>query len=77
MPGLSGYLAAGAAEGVGTSLVDQAKAKREAALRELEVNREMAFRRGERESSQAFQSGENKLTRDASGEGCEWSKICH
>lgn len=79
MAGLFSYLAAGAAEGVGTSMVEQAKAKREAALDALRTEREMAFRRGEREASQAFSqseriadqsfsASENAKTREAAGD---------
>ncbi|MCV0395490.1 MAG: hypothetical protein K5872_22340 [Rhizobiaceae bacterium] len=68
MAGLLGYLAAGAAEGAGKSIVEQAKAKREAALEELRTQREMEFRRGEREASQAFTASENDRTRAHSTE---------
>lgn len=64
MPGLFGYLAAGAAEGVGKSMVEQAKAKREAALEELRHRRLL-----ERdEASRAFERGENEKNRAALAE---------
>lgn len=79
MAGLFGALVAGAAEGVGTSMVDQAKAKREAALEQMRFDRDAAFRRGENEADrsfrqseriadQAFTAGENAKTREAAGD---------
>lgn len=75
MVGLAGFLVAGAAESVGSNMVEQAKAKREAALEEIRngrlLEREQAdreFRKGEREAGQAFTSGENDKTRANSAE---------
>lgn len=65
MAGLGAYLLAGAAQGVGENLIEQGKAKREAAIRSLELQREMAFRRGEREAGQEFSAGENERQRNA------------
>lgn len=79
MAGLFSYLAAGAAESVGTNMVEQAKAKREAALEQMRFDREAAFRRGEAETSRAhdtserlarqeFEAGEAEKTRAAGGD---------
>lgn len=63
MAGLFGYLAAGALTGVGNSIVEEARAKREEMIRELEhgrlLKREEAdrdFRRSERVAGQEFQT---------------------
>lgn len=70
MAGLFGFMAAGALQGTGEQIVEQAKAKREAALEELRHGRllerdraEMEFRSSERKAGQEFQAGENEKTR--------------
>jgi len=68
MAGLFGYLAAGAAESVGTGIVEQAKAKREAALRMLEEDRGFERLQQRDAETRAFTAGENKLQRDAAAE---------
>ena len=49
------YMAGGAAEGVGASLVEQAKARREAALRELELKDARKYSTEERIAGQDFE----------------------
>jgi hypothetical protein len=75
MAGLFGYIAAGAAEGVGTSIVDEARAKREAAIEDLRHQRLMdregadrEFRTSERQAGQAFSAQQNQLSRENSGD---------
>lgn len=74
MAGLLGYIAAGAAEGVGSSIVDQARAKREAAIEDLRHQRlieregaDRSFRTSERQASEKFSAEQNQMTRDAGG----------
>jgi hypothetical protein len=75
MAGLLGYAAAGALSGYGKGIVDEAKARREEALRELEHSRLMQreqmdrdFRSSENEKSRQFQASENEKTRTAQGD---------
>lgn len=68
MTGLFAHLAAGVASKTGDNLVEQAKAKREAALRKLERDEEYAFRRSERMGSQEFAAEQNQLNRDANAD---------
>lgn len=63
MVGLFGFLAGGAAAGYGTSVKEQAVAKREAALRQFEADREMAFRREEAATARDFESKEAEKAR--------------
>jgi hypothetical protein len=80
VPGLFAYLAAGAAEGVGDSMVERAKEKREAALRQLEADMQHRrlleregldrdFRRSEAETDRAFRAKEGNLNREVAREG--------
>lgn len=62
--GLFGYLLAGAAEGVGTSIVDKAKAKREAALKELEYSRLLDRDQAQRD----FSASQAELQREFTAE---------
>ncbi len=75
MVGMFSYIAGGALEGVGNSMVEQARAKREAALEDLRHNRlmeregmERDYRTNERMASQAFTADQNRQTREASGD---------
>jgi hypothetical protein len=63
MGGLFASMAAGAAVGYGTNVVEQAKAKREAALRALELETQREYLTSERLADQQFRSGESALTR--------------
>ncbi|MEC5323316.1 hypothetical protein [Aurantimonas sp. A3-2-R12] len=70
MAGLLGFLAAGAAKGAGEGIVAEARAKREAAIADLEnsrlLSREQAdrdFRAGEGDKSRAATAAEGRLNR--------------
>jgi hypothetical protein len=74
MAGLLGYALAGGLAGYGNSLVEEAKAKREAAMEELRNSRLMeredrdrSFRTSEREASQGFSARENAANRAQQG----------
>lgn len=54
------YMAGGAAEGVGSTLVDQAKARREEALRRLELEGARSFATSERVAGQDFELAKGK-----------------
>ena len=58
------YMAGGAAEGVGSTLVDQAKARREEALRRLELEGARSFATSERIASQDFELEKAKKLRE-------------
>lgn len=58
------YMAGGAAEGVGTTIVDQAKARREEALRRLELEGARAFTTSERIAGQEFELEKAKKLRE-------------
>lgn len=75
MVGLFGYILAGAAEGTGNSIVDQAKAKRAAALEEMRTQREMEFRRGEREAGQSFQREEREARQKFDSENTQGEMV--
>lgn len=69
--GLFGYLLAGAAEGVGTGIVDRAKAKREQALKDLEYKRLL-----DRDQSQRdFTASQNELTREFTAEQNDLNRL--
>jgi hypothetical protein len=75
MAGLLGYALAGGLAGYGNSLVEEAKAKREAAMEELRNSRLMeredrdrSFRTSEREASQGFSARENAANRQFQSE---------
>lgn len=59
MAGLLGFLAAGAAKGAGDGIVAEAKARREAAIKELENTRLVS----RENTSRAFQASESQLDR--------------
>lgn len=59
-----GYMAGGAAEGVGMSLVEQAKSKREETLRRLELEGARAFSTSERIAGQEFELEKAKKLRE-------------
>jgi hypothetical protein len=75
MGGLFASMAAGAAVGYGTNVVEQAKAKREAALRQLEMDTEMKFRTSEREADQKYRSGEAEKARQSDIENSQGDLI--
>ena len=58
------YMAGGGAEGVGSTLVDQAKARREEALRRLELEGARSFATSERIASQDFELEKAKKLRE-------------
>ncbi|RFC65026.1 hypothetical protein DYI37_03940 [Fulvimarina endophytica] len=73
MAGLLGFLAAGAAKGAGAGIVAEARARREAAISELEhsrlLQREQAdrdFRSKEAATARGFQAEQNELSREES-----------
>lgn len=68
MGGLFASMAAGAAKGYGTNVVEQAKARREAALRSLELEREMSFRSGENRLDREARAAESAADRDQRAE---------
>lgn len=63
MAGLLAYAAAGLAEGAGKGMVEDAKAKREAAREKLRMD----FQTSERVAGQDYRTGERKATQDFTG----------
>jgi len=75
MAGFLAYMAAGAAQGVGASMIEEAKARREERLSELQNNRLVdreregrQFSAAENEKSRAFTSEQNRITRESGGD---------